>query len=170
MYKFFNRNSYYNHIFELSPRSTLQSYNTRFESDIFLTSVWTNVTAKLALYKGVKFYNGVTIVLKCVSDYEKIKRELRFCKLTNQLILLTAHDVACYVFIRLFPLKRHSLTNYVYFFLLWLFSARPSFYMMFFCCIMFMVSLCSTTNLIITDFNQQMGLFFFVCLFVWFWG
>ena len=73
-----------NETFELTPISTLRNDNTRYNSDIILTSVRTNVAANFVLYKGVNFNNSLPNELKCISDYKKFKLTTQSYLLNNR--------------------------------------------------------------------------------------
>ena len=68
-YKFVHRDFYLNKIFNLTPRSLAHSYNTRFNTDISLSHVRTNLAANFALHKCVKTYKSIPNDLKCIDDF-----------------------------------------------------------------------------------------------------
>ena len=51
--KFIHRDFYRNKIFSLTPRSLAHCYNTRFNTDISLSHVQTNLAANFVLHMGV---------------------------------------------------------------------------------------------------------------------
>ena len=71
-----NSLDHYN-IIELSPRSTLHNNNTRFNSDKHLTSVRTNVSAEIVLYKRGNFYIILLNEIKCISVYENFRPRMK---------------------------------------------------------------------------------------------
>ena len=77
MCKFIHRDLYTNNIFQLTPRSVIHPYDTRFSSDISLETVRTNLAANFVLHKGVKLFNNLPDDLKCMSDLNKFKRNLK---------------------------------------------------------------------------------------------
>ena len=76
MCKFTHRVFFITNFFDLTPRSAVHSYNTRFNSDIALTTVRTTTSTKLVLYRGVQMYNNLYDELKNICNTDKFKRYL----------------------------------------------------------------------------------------------
>ena len=73
--KFIHRDFHKKFFFILTHRSLAHSNNNRFNTDISLSHVRTNLAANFVLHKGVKMYNSLpNYDLKRIHDFEKSER------------------------------------------------------------------------------------------------
>ena len=63
-----------NKICNPTPRSLVHSYNIRFNTNISLSHVRTNLAANFVLSNRVEMYNSLPNDLKSIDDLHKIKR------------------------------------------------------------------------------------------------
>ena len=72
--KYIHRYFCKNNFFNLTPRSFARSYNTRFNTDISLSHVRTNLAAQFVRHKGVKMYNSLSNNLKSIDNSQIFKQ------------------------------------------------------------------------------------------------
>ena len=72
--KFIHCEFYNKTIFNLTPRSSAHSFNTRFNTDLSLSHVRTNLAANFVSHQGVKIFNNLPNYLKHINDFQNFKR------------------------------------------------------------------------------------------------